>query len=331
MSNNIKLIVAQSNVTEETKALLEDRFSGFLSQTQEWSEKAKLLVVTSDNQTEDMAKAKAARLALKAIRVEAERTRKALKEDSLRYGQAVQAVYNLIESQIKPIEEHLQLQEDFSKIKAANLRQELKESREAEIAPYRQFVPNIVLEDMTEENFGKLFWACKVQFEEAEKAKAIAEEKRIEDEKAAELERLRIKEENEALRVELAKKEQERKEAEEKAKQELEEANRQAEEARQAHLEQVRAQRAELEAIEAKRKAEEAEKERLESLKIAQEKAAQAAPDKEKLLAFADKIFYMPVPKTEDFSTVEAKVLLSQTIGLLEKTYKYLTEKAEKL
>jgi DNA repair exonuclease SbcCD ATPase subunit len=329
--SNIKLIVAQSNVTEETKALLEDRFSGFLAQTQEWSEKAKLLVVTSDDQTEDIAKAKTARLALKAIRVEAERTRKTLKEDSLRYGQAVQAVYNLIESQIKPIEEHLQLQEDFTKLKAARERQQLKEEREAEIAPYREFVPNIVIEDMTEENFGKLFWACKVQFEQAEKAKAEAEQKRIEAEKAAELERLRIKEENERLRVELAKKEQERKAAEEKTKKELEEVNRKAEEARQAHLEQVRAQRAELEAIEAKRRAEEAEMQRLESLRIAQEKASQAAPDKEKLLAFADKIFYMPVPKAEDFSTVEAKVLLSQTVGLLERTYKYLCEKAEKL
>jgi hypothetical protein len=328
---SIKLIVAQSNVTEETKALLEDRFSGFLSQTQEWSERAKLLVVTSDEQIEDMAKARAARLALKAIRGEANRTRESLKEDSLRYGQAVQAVYNLIEGQIKPIEEHLQLQEDFSKIKAAKLRQQLKEEREAEIAPYREFVPNILLEDMTEEHFGKLFWACKVQHEEAEKAKAEAEQKRIEDEKAAEQERFRIKEENERLRVELAKKEQERKAAEEKAKKELEEVNRKAEEARQAHLKQVRAQRAELEAIEAKRLAEELENIRLAGLRIAEEKAAQAAPDKEKLLAFAEVIKSIPIPDMSSLYSVESKVLLGNTVGLLVKTYDYLTEKITKL
>ena len=58
-----------------------------------------------------MQEARIARLALRDIRIQADKTRKALKEESLRYGKAVQGVYNVIEYLITPIEKHLEERE----------------------------------------------------------------------------------------------------------------------------------------------------------------------------------------------------------------------------
>lgn len=50
------------------------------------------------------------------MRIEIEKTRKSLKEQSLRKGQAIDAIARFLTSLISPIEDHLRLQEDFLKI-----------------------------------------------------------------------------------------------------------------------------------------------------------------------------------------------------------------------
>ena len=75
---------------------------------------------------------------------------------------------------------------------------------------------------------------------------------------------------------------------------------------------------------EAKAEAEEAEKKRIER----EQKAEQKAPDKQKLLTLAEKIEALEMP---DAKSAEAKKILSDTRGLLNKTAKFIREQTENL
>lgn len=98
----LALIVAETGLEKETANMIVARFVQFMEQIAEWETKAKTLVVTDVAQIEEMRQAREARLILKNIRVDADKVRKELKEDSLRYGRAVQNVYNAIESLYQP-------------------------------------------------------------------------------------------------------------------------------------------------------------------------------------------------------------------------------------
>ncbi len=113
------LAIKENQVETETGLVLQKAFEPFFQQANEWKKKAEELVITDVSQVREMQMARQARLALKEIRVNADKTRKRLKEDSLRYGKAVQGVYNVIEYLIEPIEKFLQEQEDFAKIQEA--------------------------------------------------------------------------------------------------------------------------------------------------------------------------------------------------------------------
>lgn len=133
MTNQLLQVITESGVEQTTAQSLQKAFEPFFAQANDWQEKAKGLVVTDESQTREMKMAREARLALKEIRVNADKTRKALKEDSLRYGKAVQEVYNVIEYLIVPIEKHLEEQEKFV---------ERKEAERKESEAYYDFLTN---------------------------------------------------------------------------------------------------------------------------------------------------------------------------------------------
>jgi hypothetical protein len=126
----------------ETKANeIRDAFLELFNIGAQWKEKALALVVTSVDQKEEMKQAREARLALVKVRTSADKIRKELKADALKYGNAVQGVYNLIEGMVKPLEEHLQKQEDFAKIQKEKEEKELRDMRNMEAAPYVAYIP----------------------------------------------------------------------------------------------------------------------------------------------------------------------------------------------
>lgn len=88
------------------------------------------LVVTSAEQKGLMKEARNLRLQLRDIRLKADKTRKELKEDSTRYGKAVQAAYNILAAQVEDLEAHLQKQENFE--------EELIKAQQAEIRAKRE-------------------------------------------------------------------------------------------------------------------------------------------------------------------------------------------------
>lgn len=304
-NNELVQVITESGVEESTALTLQNSFLPFFEKAKEWKEKAESLVVTDVSQTREMKMAREARLALADIRIDADKKRKALKEDSLRYGKAVQGVYNVIEFLIKPIESHLLDQEKFAERQEEKRKAALKAERDAELLPYIEFVPyQVDLGELSDEGWQKLLSGVKLQAQAKIDAEKKAEEERIAKEKADDEERERMRVENEKLKAEAIEREKKAQEelaeqkrladiekkkqddllASEKAKQDAE--RKLAEE----KLAKERAERTKIEAeLKAKQDAEIAEqnrKEQAEKERIAAEKKAAKAPDKDKLTAW---------------------------------------------
>lgn len=232
-------LIKQNEVSDQTAVIIEASFIDFINKTEEWRIKAESLVVTDASQVKEMTDAKEARLVLKKIRVEADKTRKELKKDSLSYGKAVQSVYNLIEEKIKPIEEHLKLQEDFVEIQAIKKRVELRESRQLIVQDLTEYIPSGVdLGTMTDVDFQRLLSGAefnkKAEAEAKIKAVQEAEQKAAEIKAAAEERERKYKEEATRLKAEAF--EREAIIAEQKAKAEEEKAFQEKKSIRDAEM-----------------------------------------------------------------------------------------------
>lgn len=293
MSKQIIEVIESSGVEDTTKATLKERFLPFFEQAEKWKAIAESLVVTDESQTREMKMAREGRLALRAIRVEANNTRKALKEDSIRYGKAVQGVYNVIEYLIKPIEDHLKEQEDFVKIQEEKRLAVLRAERMDALEPYLEYIDAEAL-DTIETTPEHIFQAIMTNVKKA-KADAIAaaeraEAERIAKEKAEAEERERIRKENERLRAEAAERERQMAVERAKAQAEKEKAEAEARKEREAIQVKLKAEQEARQAIEAEaRKKAQAEAEE-QARKEEEARKLAAGPDKAKLKAWIREI-----------------------------------------
>lgn len=162
----------------------------------------KNIVVTEEDQFDLMADAREKRLKLKSIRVGVENKRKELKEESLKTGRAIDSVAKFVKEIIEPAEKHLELQEKFGEIKAAERAAKVKAERIERLAQYSDDISLYNLDDMSVEQFESLLADLKKQHEaELAEAKRI-EDERIAKEKADAEERKKQAEENERLKKE---------------------------------------------------------------------------------------------------------------------------------
>lgn len=185
-------------------AEIKNAFKDLTDQLKEMTEKAAELIVTDESQADLMKQAKEARLVLKNIRISADKKRKELKEESLKYGNAVQAVYNYIEGEIKPLEKHLEAQEKFKEVQEEKRLDTVRKERAELLSHVVGFYPALLdLGILTEDEFSSIkagaeFAKKSKEDQEAEaKIKALAdqeENKRLENElkaKNAEIEKLK--------------------------------------------------------------------------------------------------------------------------------------------
>ena len=122
--NKLELIVKESGL-EATKAqTMLKEFQDYFEIAAEWEARAKAIVVTSADQTVDMKIAREGRLFLREKRIAIEKTRKALKEQALREGKAIDGIANVLKALIVPLEEYLGQQEHFVEIQAAQKAEE---------------------------------------------------------------------------------------------------------------------------------------------------------------------------------------------------------------
>jgi len=253
--NQLEVIVEESKL-EPTKAkFILDKFTEYFAMADEWSVKARNIVVTKPEQKAEMEMARTGRLFLKEKRVAVEKARKELKEQALREGKAIDGIANVLKALIVPIEEYLESQERFVEIqqekKEEAMRIEIEQRIEAERiakekadaeALAKAHIENEKLRAEAVEREKKATAERKAADLKLakERAKAEAERQKIEDMAQAERHKR-----DEALALERAKVEKAKKVAEEKAQAERIKAN------------------AEKDRLEAKARAEQKEKERL--------------------------------------------------------------------
>lgn len=354
------VLVRDNGLEASSASQLLTTFEPLLLQAEEWARRVARIKVTDASQTAEMKLARESRLALKELRVNAEKARKRLKEDSLRRGKAIDGAYNIIEFIIAPLETELQAQEDFAKNKELARKATIKKVRLEEITPHLQNpateLVGLVIEDLSDETYKQLLELKQMNHNARLNEALRLHEERIAREKSEAVERERIRIENERLKHEAAEREvalqaerarvdRERAEAVAAAAQkqkELDEVNRQ-ERLREQALREVERQK---EAAERQRISDEkaalqrqldetaagerqrqreaetarvAELNRLLKLREAEDfeaRKAAAAPDREKLRAFAATVRNLPVPH------------LSTTGDAPEKIHYALTEAA---
>jgi hypothetical protein len=258
--------------------------------------------------------ARAARLELRAVRLAVENKRKELGEYHLRKTQAINSAAGQIKALIEPYEEKLlEVEKHADRVEAERI-QRLTAERVAEISAFTTISGAIDYGRLSEEDYARLLADAKAAHEARQAEARRIEEDRLARERAEAEERERIRVENERLR-----KEAEAREAELRAERERAEAERRAleEKARAERAVAEEKARIEREKVEAERKAaeelaarERAERERLEAeARQREEKAAAdrraaeraakkaaAAPDREKLKAYAQALGAVPKP-----------------------------------
>lgn len=354
--NKLVEIVAETGVMNPQAELIISRFKPLLQDAKKLIDESKDLVVTDPSQKDEMKKARDNRLALRDIRVAADKARKELKEDTIKFGTAVQGVYNLIKDAIAPIEEHLENQEKYIERIETERKARVEAERGAELSKYVEDISLYNFKEMSDEAFLKLVENLKA---ESDRKKEIEAKKLEEIKKQQELEQVfkdrtlalatysffmgethkkltietteeefqsvlsslkKIKadydKEQKEIAIELEKTKAEQKRKDEEHAKELEK-----ERAEKKKLEDEAAKKAEEERL-AREAAAKAEQERIEK-----ERQASLAPEKDKLTAYAESIRTIKAPADlskaglEIVKEVEQKLLaISQEIKIKIKT-----------
>lgn len=332
VDNELQVILTEQNVAKDNAKQLLEAFGAPFEEAGKILAEYQAIVVTEEDQFDLMADARSKRLALKNIRVDVEKKRKELKEDSMRTGRAIDSVARFVKETIEPAEKYLETQEKFAEIRQAERAAKIKAERIEKLMQYTYDLSLYNMDSMTEEQFNSLLTDLKAQHEAR-----LAEQKRIEDERIAKekadaeekervhAENARLRKEAEAREAKMAE-EQKQREAEiakERKATEDREAKARAERdaerrAAQAKLDEERKKREDLEAKQrVEREKAEADKKRQEDEK----RSALLAPDKEKLLALAATIEATELPA---LASKDAQAVLNQVEVLLTKVSTYI-------
>ena len=325
----IEIVPADSGLEIAAKTSLELAFAGYFTEAGKWKSHAATIT--------DPKLARTARLELKRLRVDAENTRKSLKEDSLRMGKAIDGANNILLALIVPIEQSL---EEIEKQEERRIERE-KAARTAErhelLRPFLDLslpLPNVA--DLTSDQFDRMLADTKFLHESRIAAAKKAEEEKALREKQEAEERARIEVENAKLKAEAEEREKSMKaereaaekariEAEAKAKAEREKIElaarlerEKAETARKDAEKKAAEERAKIEAAAAKAQAEAKALREAEAKRVADEleaKAkAEAAPDKEKLASFVASIRALELPILATQKAVQFRIELSEQV-----------------
>lgn len=329
-------LVEQSGLETAKQNEIAQTLGQFFNKAAEWDATIQNIVITSPEETGKMKMAKAGRLTLKTMRLEAEKIVKA-KRDELKYVMANYVLEDklwlkagqMMEATYKNLETKLEEKEKFAERWEAEQKEKLRAQRLEQLLPLGfEISSGIDLGDIDTQMFESL----RLGLETAKKKKEEAEKERIAKEKAEAEERERVRIENERLKANAEAKEKQLAEERAKAKA-IEEKARKEKAAADAKLKAEREAKEKLEAeLKAKAEAEtkakrDAEAKAAAELKAKQdaEKKAKAASDKAKLNDFAKMLDELALPELK--SEVANKVL-TDAKTLLAKVSTFIREKS---
>lgn len=336
--NNELVLIAQDAQLEKSQVenLLQS-FSKNFQEAKKIASEVKSIVVTDETQVELMNKAREARLSLKNIRVEVEKTRIGLKEQSLREGKAIDGMANIIKALVIPVEEHLQKQEDFVKLRESEAAAKKYADR---IEKLSQLVDDISLynvKDMTDGAFENLVKSSTEAREAKKQAELKAEADRVEWERKQKLlqdrklelapYKMLMVEGTDELDIDTT--DEVYQKLLKTCKEEMVKFNKEQERIKKENDElnkKIEVERKAKEELEAKIKAEKEEQERKDREALAEAEAkskaedeakqkALLAPDKEKLLKLADVLQMIQFPAVESAKAKGSLERLEQGLG----------------
>ena len=335
-------VQVQSGIQHDAAVALQKEFANYYAEIVEL--RAKALAVTNPEAETDQKIAREVRLGLKRVRCDVESARKTLKADSLARGKAIDGFANVLKYLCEPIEEKLAAVEQYAELKeAARIARLAQERTQAlttagadplAIAAYNLGIMDEATFDAVLAGEKKKL-ADKIEAERKAQAERVAREQadRIAREKAeaeAKQARAQAEAERKAREAAEAKAKAQREAAEEVARREKAKADAALAKEREAR------QKAERDAAEAKQK----EAERVAAEKAAAEAKAKAeaeaqaaaarAPDREKIMAFADSVRGMadvfPTVATEAGKGVRVVI-----VAQIEKFALWIEKQAEAL
>jgi hypothetical protein len=316
-NNELQLIVDKLELAPEQAKPLLDIFGYFFVEAHKIIAQSKSLVVTREDQIEEMGFAKGYRSRLRDLRIEADKARIALKEGYLRGGNAVQSIYNDIEKIIEPEENRLKEQEKFAEILKEKRLSERFVKRTEQLSKYTDNLSIYNYKDVDDESFDFLLKNVKMQYDnqlleekKLEKERLVREKKEIEEREKIKLENERLKKENEIKQKALD--DQRKKEQIEKEKQDKILAK----------------EREERRVIEEKIAKEKEEKERVIAEEKEKEKQLLLAPDKNKLIALAKAFEDVLIPNV---TSDEAKQTIQDVVGMVGRLSIFIKKRANSL
>ncbi len=279
---------------------LVSQFNPMADEMSKLVETAKGIEVKDVNDAAGMDAARTTRLGLKKVRVSVEKTRKSLKEASLREGKAIDGMANILKFIIAPVEERLQLQEDTAKEIEAKRVAEVSKTRIGELSAFGVDCEHFDLANMPNISYQNLLASSKAGYETKQKAEADEKARQEAEAKAAkEAAELKAKEEaaqreadrieRERIETENAKLREEKKAAEAEARKEREAREHEQKEAAAAKAKAAREEAIRIIKEQAKEDAD------VKAAKEA-EQARLSAPDKVKLAALEAAVSALDIP-----------------------------------
>jgi len=301
----IAKVEQQAGLAEDSAIALRNEYMAYWNDITKWREQA--VTITDPENVAHQKLAGVVRRGLKAVRCDVERTRKALKDESLKRGKAIDGYANVLKFLCEPIENKLFEIEQYAERKEAARVAALAQERAARLVEVGTDPAAYNLGVMDDATFTAVLAGAvrardeRVEAARREEAARIAEvERRAAEDARIRAENAKLKAEADAREAAMA---QERAAAAKKQA-EVEAAARKDREYLLSKEIKAKADadaklKAEREARE-KLEAEKAAKERAEAAKIAAENAAKEralrAPDKDKLIAFADALAALRCP-----------------------------------
>lgn len=157
-NKEIAQIIKDVNLNSTDSIVIHKAFDGIVAELGKWKEESLSIVVTDISQKEDLKKAHAVRMRLKDMRLAAKRKVDDLLDDSKKYIKGVKKAYDFIETEIKPLEAHLQKQEDFEKEYKEKKREELRIARNELLSQFPLGIVSLTkaIEDYSEGEFVKI-------------------------------------------------------------------------------------------------------------------------------------------------------------------------------
>lgn len=321
-TSQLAKVVQEAGLSAQTQEVLFTAFGGHFQDMIAATGKASGINVTDESQTDAMKAAKVARLEVKRVRTATENTRKATKEDALRFGRAVDNVAGMIRGECEAVETRLEACEKYAELAEIKRAEVRRIDRATALMPFGTDVRYFDLGGMSEDAWNNLFTREQEAYQ-GRQAKAREQEEAARREKAElDARELKLREENARLRADAAERE-----LKAKAEREANEAEMRKERAK-IEAERAEADRIIREAREAQDRAEAADRAKAaaaQAQREAEERAARAkedAPDAAKLRELAERVrtFEFPAvgPKSID-AIVKVRMSFLKTAEWLDR------------